>query len=259
MTILIAVANQKGGVGKTTTAVTLAHGLARCGRPTLLIDLDPQGQSATALGMSPEMGVFYLLTVGQSGPTQVSFIRQWVRDTGRENLWLLAGNRETSAAQVLVNSQEKSVGYLHDCIRPFTRNGLAYIVFDTSPSVGGLQERALWAADLVLIPTATEFLSLDGVRQIADTLTTLQNQKQWSGALLGVLPTFYDEQTRESAGALDDLRKGFGDAVLAPVHRATVLRECAAEGHTIFEHEPKSRAAQEYQLLVERVVKTQKG
>jgi chromosome partitioning protein len=254
MTTIIAIANQKGGVGKTTTAVTLAHGLALAGKEVLLVDLDPQGQSATALGMNPEMGAFYLLTMAANGPSEVAYIKQWVRNTGRERLWLLPGNQETSAAQTVIN-QSKAVSHLRDCLRPFTRNGLGYILIDTSPSVGGLQERALWAADLVVIPSATEFLSLDGVRQISSTLSLLQTEKRWGGALLGVLPTFYDEQTRESRSALDDLRSGFGDRVLAPVHRATLLRECASEGKTLWEKDPKSRAALEYQLLVDATLK----
>ena len=257
---VICVTNQKGGVGKTTTAVSLAHGLARKGKTVLLIDLDPQGQVATALGMNPESGAFYLLTMGRT-PQEMSFVQQWIRQTGRENLWIIAGSQETMAAQTVMNAQNKLVSHIREAITPLMVKSLAisksfdYLIFDTAPSVGGIQERAIWAADLVLVPTATEYLSIDGVKKVAETMLILQKDKAWKGSLLGVLPTFYDEQTRESASAMDDLHHGFGERVFPPIHRATTLRECAAEGVTIFEKDPKCRAAEEYRRLIDLVMK----
>jgi chromosome partitioning protein len=130
-----------------------------------------------------------------------------------------------------------------------------YIIFDTAPSVGGIQERAIYAADVVLIPTATEFLSMDGLAQMMELLAMLKANWHWPGKLLGILPTFYDEQTRESHKSLIDLQEGFGQSVLKPIHRATILRECAAEGKTIFEMAPASRAACEYEELSREVMK----
>ena len=257
---VICVTNQKGGVGKTTTAVSLAHGLARKGKAVLLIDLDPQGHVATALGMKPESGTFYLLTMGRT-PQEMNFVHQWVRQTGRENFWIIAGSQETMAAQTVMNAQNKLVSHIREAVTSLMVKSLAnakgfdYLIFDTAPSVGGIQERAIWAADLVLIPTATEFLSTDGVKRISEMMVVLQREKAWQGKLLGVLPTFYDEQTRESASAIDDLHHGFREHVFQPIHRATVLRECAAEGITIFEKDPRSRSAEEYRLLVDLVLK----
>ena len=257
---VICVTNQKGGVGKTTTAVSLAHGLARKGKTVLLIDLDPQGQLATALGMSPEPGAYYLLTMGRS-PQEMSFVQQWIRQTGRENLWIIAGSQETMAAQTVMNAQNKLVSHIREAItslmvKPLANaKGFDYLIFDTAPSVGGIQERAIWAADLVLIPTATEYLSTDGVKKVSETMLILQREKAWKGSLIGILPTFFDEQTRESASAMDDLHHGFGERVFAPIHRATLLRECAAEGLTIFEKDAKCRAAEEYRRLIDLVLK----
>lgn len=251
---IICVANQKGGVGKTTTAVSLAHGLARKGKQVLLVDLDPQGQSATALGLHPEAGAFYLLTMGHS-PSETTFIRQWLRDTGRENLSLIPGDQQTMAAQTVLNAQDRPVSCIRDSLASLAQKELHYILLDTAPSVGGIQERAVWASDLVIIPTATEFLSADGVGKMVDLISILQNRKEWRGSLLGVLPTFYDELTRESKATYEILRETFGESLLAPIHRATLLRECAAEGQTIFEKAPESRAAQEYQALSNLVLK----
>jgi chromosome partitioning protein len=253
-TKVICIANQKGGVGKTTTAVSLAHGLSQKGRRVLLIDLDPQGQSATALGRSPEPGVFYLLTMGMT-PQETTFVQSWVRFSGREGLYLLPGDQQTMAAQTVLNAQDKPISAIRHSINRFFKDGLHYIIFDTAPSVGGIQERAVWASDLVIVPTATEFLSADGVGKILRMLSILQEKKNWRGNLLGILPTFYDEQTRESKSTIEDLRERFDTSVLAPIHRATLLRECAAQGQTIFEMDPLCRAAKQYQALTQMVLK----
>lgn len=245
---VISIANQKGGVGKTTTAVHLAHGLALAGKQVLLIDLDPQGQCATALGVKQESGVFNLLVVETP-------VKELVR-TARENLWLLPGDKRTGTAQRLVVAEGKRISYIAEIIRPFVRNGLDYIVFDTAPSVGGLQEMALWASDLVVIPCATDFLAAEGVGKIMETLDVLKNDQRWSGCLYGVLPTFFDTVTTESAATLADLRERFGEGVLKPVHRATILRECAAQGRTVFEVDGKRhRASREYAGLVHGLLK----
>ena len=253
-TKVICIANQKGGVGKTTTAVSLAHGLSQKGRRVLLIDLDPQGQSATALGRSPEPGAFYLLTMGMA-PQETTFVQSWVRFSGREGLYLLPGDQQTMAAQTVLNAQDKPISAIRQSIQRFFKDGLHYIIFDTAPSVGGIQERAVWASDLVIVPTATEFLSADGVSKVLLMMSILQEKKTWRGNLLGILPTFFDEQTRESKATMDALRERFDASVLAPIHRATLLRECAAEGQTIFEVDPLCRAAKEYQALTQLVMK----
>jgi len=253
-TKIICIANQKGGVGKTTTAVSLAHGLALRGKQVLLIDLDPQGQSATALGRSPEPGVFYLLTMGDSAQ-ETTFVQSWMRSSGRVGLYLYPGDQQTMAAQTVLNAQNQPISSIRTSIQRFFKEGLHYIIFDTAPSVGGIQERAVWASDLVIVPTATEFLSADGLGKVLRMMSILQNKKKWKGALLGVLPTFYDKQTRESKATMESLRERFGQNLLPPIHRATILRECAANGQTIFETDPACRAAAEYQALTQLAMK----
>jgi chromosome partitioning protein len=248
MTYNIAIANQKGGVGKTTTAISLTHGLALRDRRVLLVDFDPQGQCATSLAISPEAGVFNALVNPHSG------IHQWIRDTTRTGFDLLPGDRSTATAQIVINAENRPIDSIRLLFKPVAKE-YDYIIFDTAPSVGGIQERAIYAADLVLIPTATEFLSMDGLAQMMELLATLKDKWHWSGRLLGILPTFYDEQTSESHKSLAELQEGFGESVLNPIHRATVLRECAAEGKTIFEMSPASRAYREYEQLSREIVK----
>jgi chromosome partitioning protein len=244
----VAIANQKGGVGKTTTAVCLAHGLARRGRRVLLVDLDPQGQCATSLAVDAVSGVFNVLVNPNSD------IYQWIRKTSRDGFDLLPGDRSTATAQIVINAENRPIDSIRLLFRSFVKD-YDCIIFDTAPSVGGIQERALYAADLVLIPTATEFLSMDGLAQMMELLALLKDKWYWNGKLLGNLPTFYDTQTRESHKSLVELQEGFGESVLNPIHRATVLRECAAEGKTIFEMAPASRAACEYEELTDQVIK----
>jgi chromosome partitioning protein len=251
-TKIIAIANQKGGVGKTTTTLNLAHGLALKGREVLIVDLDPQGHCATSLGLKPEEGAYYLLTMGIK-PHETAFVKQFVRNTGREGMWLIASDQTVSAAQDVINARGKPVSHVREALDRFTHNGLSYIILDTAPSLGGIQERALWAADLVIIPSSAEYLGTDGVRQIGQMLVKLQTEKAWRGALLGILPTMYHEQLREHKASLGDLQQGYANRVLAPIHRATALSECPGMGRTIFEKDPESRAAQEYQLLVDLV------
>jgi chromosome partitioning protein len=252
MTTTITIANQKGGVGKTTTAVNLAHGLVFEGKRVLLMDLDPQGQCATILGLAPEPGAFNLLIAEQP-------LSQVIRSTDRENLYVVLGDRKTATAQTVLGVQRSPISFTYDrLVTAAEQESLDFLIIDTSPSVGELQEQALWASDGVLIPCAVDYLASDGVFNIAVTLKRIHDEYQWTGRILGILPTFYDDVTRESKATLEDLKKRFDHLLLEPIHRATILRECAVEGKTIFELSPKSRAAEQYQALVQYVLNWEK-
>ena len=248
MTIAIAVANQKGGVGKTTTAVHIAHGLSLKGKKVLLADFDPQGQCATILGLNQEPDVFGLL-ISDLPLGQVS------RPTDREMLYVLLGDKKTGVAQTVLSVQRSPITHAHSrLVGPAEEAGFDFIVIDTSPSVGELQAQALWASNIVVIPCTVDYLASEGVFSIVKTLEQLRNEFDWKGGTMGVLPTFYDEVTRESKATLADLRKNFKDHILEPIHRATALRECAVEGKTIFELSPTSRAASQYWGIVNLVL-----
>jgi chromosome partitioning protein len=158
-------------------------------------------------------------------------------------------------AQVALAAQMKAISTVRDSLLRFMGARLQYVVIDTSPTIGGIMERAVWAADLVIVPTSAEYLSTDGVRKVLELFRSLREDKGWGGALLGVLPTMVHDQLREHRAGLSDLSRTLGERILAPIHRSTVISECPGISKTIFEHAPRSRAAQEYGELVKLVLK----
>lgn len=247
---IIAVCNQKGGVGKTTTAVSLAHGLVIKGKKVLLMDLDPQGQAATLLGVKQDSGAYEFLV-----SSRITF-DQALTDTGREDFYFISGDKQTSAAQIVI--RDKPINYLKEKIAG-ALSMVDYVIFDTAPSVGDLQGQAIFASDYLLIPCAADFLSSEGVFKLLETAGDIRENYSWNGKLLGLLPTFYDDTTRESKATIEDLIKHFGEKQVLPhIHRATVLRECSAMGKTIFELSPESRAAKEYEVLINHTLRVTK-
>lgn len=253
--IILTIANNKGGTGKTTTSVSLADALSRLhSKKVLLVDLDPQGQAATALGLPPAPGAYYLLTMGLDKHSTV-FVSKHVCES-RTNLYLLPGDKQTAMAQAMINHPDapKSIAWVRDTLT-YHFAEFDYIVVDTAPSLGGIQERALWAADLVILPTPAEALGADGLRQALETLKRLHMEKSWQGRLFGVLPTFYVDRQREHRLTADSFEEKFGNLLLPPIHRAAIMAECPAYGQTIFERQPNSRSADEYARLTNLVVK----
>lgn len=243
MTKTIICLNAKGGCSKTTTTVTLGHGLALAGKSVLIIDLDSQGQCATLLGIDQRPGVFELL-VSDRKPSQV------IKKTGRDNLFLIPGNHKTNTAQTVITSERRPISDLRDRIKG---TGHDYILFDTAPSINELTSLGIFASDYYIIPSAVDFLSTEGVFKVIENIRNIQVSTGHTGKLAGILPSFYDS-TNETQATIADLNKSFPGMVLQPIHRATVLRECAAMGKTIFEVEPRSRAAQEYMTLVKHIL-----
>jgi chromosome partitioning protein len=270
-TKIIAVAIQKGGVGKTTSTISIAHGLAMHGKKVMIIDFDTQGQCATYLGLTQEAGVYNWLSspiVNTGVRMTVDHIRQWVRLTNRENLFILPGNPATALIPGMVAAGGSEIKpHFRRCLAPLSGAGLDYIVFDTPPSRGPIQEGAVWAADLVLIPTEMEYGSLEGVAALTSTLRKF-TEDGWKGRLAGILPTFFDGQlelengvpvvkggTHDAKAQYADLIKNFGQVVLPPIHYSVVFREAVAAGQTIFEMSAKNEYAERGQLEYEQIVK----
>jgi chromosome partitioning protein len=254
---IIIFGNQKGGTGKTTTVINVGAALASTGKRVLIVDLDPQGHVAVSLNLEPDMCVtsWLLHPILSDEPDTPETTNRWVRPTRIDNLFLLPGNQTTAKAQRFLAMEERPINYIRDRLPPLRRMNFDYLLFDTPPSTGGLQEMAAWAADLAVIVSSLDYLSADGVSGFLDMLKVLHSEKQWRGKLAGVLPTFFDEQTRTTREQMVNLHKAFPDQTFTPIHRATLLREASAEGLTIFEKDEKSRSAFEYADLAKRLSK----
>jgi len=240
----IAVMNQKGGTGKTTTTVSLAHGLAMAGNKTLIIDMDSQGNVGVCLGADGARNLYHLFV--ENGEPSSAILNV------RENLDLLPSNNLLAKVEVHLAHVQQPHKVLRNRFKDIV--DYDYIILDCGPSLSLLNQNALYFADQVLIPVACDYLSLVGVKQILETLRIVQEQLRHPISILGVLPTFYDVRNKISHEVVRNLERYFKEKVLAPIRINTRLKEAPAEHKSIFEFAPKSPAAEDYQMLVERIV-----
>lgn len=242
----IAVLNQKGGTGKTTTAINLAAALADRGFETLLIDTDAQGNVGASLGIKGDQGLYHVLVDG-ADPGAVA-----VPVRGR--LDVITSDATLAAAEVWLARRDQD----RDRVL-LQRMGLAhrryqYVVLDCAPSLSLLNQNALTYADEVLIPVSCDYLALVGVKQVLKTLKDIERHLGHSVSIAGVLPTFFDSRIRLAREALETLRGHFRERLMDPIRRSTRLAEAPSYRKTIFEYDENSPAAQDYRRLVDRIV-----
>jgi chromosome partitioning protein len=236
---VITISSNKGGCGKTTTAVQVAAGLAQSGQQVLLVDLDKQGHCATFLGRDPAPRLYDLLV--KEHPLSELIVE------ARPQLHLLASNSETIVAQDFARLRNAQADLLDQAIVE-RAIGYSYILFDTPPQ-GLLQECAVYTADLLVIPVPVDYPGMDGAAQFIQVVEHLQRREQ-----LAQVPMLIDTRTNESRHNLEILRERFGAQVLTPVPYRTRMREAIAEGTTIFEYAPKEDIAEVYQALAQRII-----
>lgn len=229
---VLAIANQKGGVGKTTTAVTVGHGFAREGYRVLLVDLDSQGNVADSLGLPGGDDLRRLLSPERPRP-----LPEVRTPSGRDHLEVVRADKTTAALKQILAGVTLREYVLADVLA-----GADYdlIVLDCAPSVDLFHFAALVAADWLLVPTRLDKLAVNGVRDVLQTLVSLQRVSRCQ--LAGVLPTFYERVTRESHAQLRHLAETFRGQVLPPIPLDTQCREAARYGQTLWEYAPESRA-----------------
>jgi chromosome partitioning protein len=249
MGAVYAVANQKGGVGKTTTTVNLGACLSAGGAQTLLVDLDPQCSATLALGADRDLAPSsYDCLCGEVSVAEAA------RPAGPDNLWLVPANRDLAGASVELPRIEGSESQLRQGLGP-VRERFAFTLLDCPPSLGPVTVNALAAADKVLVPVQAEYLALEGLVQFLDTLALVRGELNPSLELSGLIITMHDERTRLSIDVERELRDHFAELVFETViPRSVKLAESPSYGEPVIAHASTSRGARAYGELAAEIV-----
>lgn len=248
---VVAIANQKGGVGKTTTAVNLSACLGEMGRTVLVVDNDPQGNATSGLGIdknSVELSLYDCL-VGSAEPSRV------LRATPYQGVWLLPSSIHLAGAEVeMVNAPERE-SLLRKVISRIRPN-YDFVFIDCPPSLGLLTVNALVAADSVLIPIQCEYYALEGLTQLLNTIKLVRSRLNSNLELEGVLLTMFDGRTNLSMQVADEVKKYFREKVYRTIIPRNVrLSEAPSYGKPISVYDPRSKGAEVYRELAEEVVR----
>ncbi len=247
---VLAVVNQKGGVGKTTTAINLAAGLALEGLPTLLIDCDPQANATGGLGVARDETRLSVYDVLMGNAT----LDETLVDTGVEGLKLLPGSKNMIGANLELVSQERREFRLREAIESI-RHNYPFIVLDCPPALDLLTLNALVASDGLLVPMQAEYFALEGITELMQTLDRVSQAFNPTLALEGVLLTMYDDRTNLSQQVTENLRAFFGEKLLkTTIPRNIRLAEAPSHGLPVALYDPRSRGAEAYFDLSEEIL-----
>jgi chromosome partitioning protein len=249
--VVIALCNQKGGVGKTTTTINLGAALTEVGRRVLLVDFDPQGSLSVGLGINPNTLDFtvYNLLVGARADS-----RRAIVNTALLGLDLLPANIDLSAAEVQLVSEVAREHALARVLGPL-KPDYDVILVDCAPSLGLLTVNALTAADGVIVPLECEFFALRGVAMLTDTIDKVHDRLNPKLRLVGILGTMYDGRTLHNREVMQRVLEAFGDAVFHTAIRRTVkFPETTVAGEPITSYASGSAAAEQYRSLAREVL-----
>jgi chromosome partitioning protein len=246
---VIAVVNQKGGVGKTTTAVNLGAYLAHLGKHVLLIDLDPQANASSGMGIDHanlEFGIYDALVGGKT-------IHDIVKRTIQERFHIAPATVSLAGAGIELVSIDDREFRLQNLIKTI-RNDYDYIIIDGPPSLGLLTINSLVAADQILIPIQSEYYALEGLGQLLETIGLVQNNLKPDLEILGAVITMFDVRNKLSQSVMDELYKFFPNRVFRSIiPRSVRLAEAPSFGKSILHYDPQSKGAKAYERLAREI------
>lgn len=252
--VVIAVANQKGGVGKTTTSVNFASALALKRKKVLIVDSDPQGNASSGVGLKPKNLDDHLYHAFCS---QV-LINDVIKDTGVKNLRIAPSNIDLVAAELELISEENRECFLGKMLDD-VKDDFDYILIDCPPSLGLLTINALTAARSVLIPMQCEYFAMEGLAQLINTIRLVKKKFNQHLYIEGLLLTMFDTRNKLSHQVSDEISRHFGNQVFKTIIPRNVrLSECPSHGQTISQYDSRSTGAQAYTALAAEFLKKQR-